>query len=231
MTLSPTSRRAVATAVACLLALTPAPATAAPEGAPAKTAPAKTAPGGVSGAASVGNAVIRTASELLVDIPPLATCVSGESTGAETSGATGGKLVAFGQGSTTCETEPSGAVTATATGKAFRFNHPDTGLPLLKVGSYTISCRATPDGTVESAFTLRGVVGTSLPDTVPVDYETTLTNGVRAVFNTRTWAEDGDGSLTVHAVRLWLGPDMGPATRAGERGAVTVGSVTCTPPA
>ncbi|WP_018686888.1 hypothetical protein [Actinokineospora enzanensis] len=174
-----------------------------------------------------------------VDIGPLAPCAAGGPGIGTTPGASDGPI-SFGSGKSTCVFDPlTEQVSATVLGSDFavKAKVDTTDLPELSIGDYKVTCYTTAEGGVTSSVSLKNVTGVKLPDPIPEDY-TVLVPGffpddppiAKIVFNETVEADPPDGSLTVHAVKIWFYPDTDPnGPPAPNSGAITVGSVTCTP--
>ncbi len=211
------TRRTALAAAAGLLALTPATAQAAARADSSATVAATMS---VFGAEAV-------------DIGPLAPCAAGGPATGTTPGADDDSgLVGFGPGSSTCTFDPAtGTASATANGRAFRLNALRLyGGPTVRVGSYSATCSTTPTG-AKSSVALAGVVGVDVPDDIPPGHTITIPARsendpplARVTLNEQVLADPPDGSMVVHALKIRLFPEGGPAS-----GNITLGTVTCSP--
>ncbi|WP_406640398.1 hypothetical protein [Amycolatopsis sp. WGS_07] len=184
-----------------------------------------------AGIADIGNANF-TKTGTTISIPTQAPCaVEGPTTGSADPVSQPG--VRFGGGTSSCTTEvtdPANDVTtttSTATGNNFELSAlVSTGGKRIRIGSYTVTCKATQSGT-NANWTLSGLSGiTGLPSPIPANYTKPLTKTdgtvlANAVFNIQTLP--GDGSMTLTMLRI----DFAPAS--GASGSVTIGHTACAP--
>ncbi|WP_033291123.1 hypothetical protein [Amycolatopsis jejuensis] len=184
-----------------------------------------------AGVADLGGANF-TKGSTTVAVAPLAPCaVEGPTSG--TSNAVLKTGVTFGGGTSSCTTEvtdPANDVTtttSTATGKNFELSAlVSAGGKRIKLGSYTVTCKATQNQT-NANWTFSGLSGiTGLPSPMPANYAKPLTKTdgtvlATAVFNGQSLP--GDGSIDLTMLRI----DFAPAS--GITGSVTVGHTACSP--
>ncbi|WP_141134728.1 hypothetical protein [Haloechinothrix alba] len=164
---------------------------------------------------------------------PIAPCEVDGQREAESGAVSVDPVAGFGRGSSRCrmDTEGSGAAEAETSGRAFtsrvlrRY-----GGPLLRVSSYSASCRTVDRGS-EGSVELRGVRGIDVPSDIPSNH-TVLIHGpdesqpplARVTVNEMVTPSPPDGSMTLNAMRIELFPEGGP-----DSGEIVVGSVSCDP--
>jgi hypothetical protein len=163
-----------------------------------------------------------------VNIQLLAECTAGAVATASTSGATGQNFVAFGNGTTTCGVNATGAASAEVSGRNFTLDGlRHFGGPKIKISRFTVSCNTTASGT-SARVQITGMSGMRVPNPVPPNHTVTVPGAragdppvARIVFNETI--PGTAGSMTVNLMHVRLFPD-GIALANGE---VVVGSVHC----
>ncbi|PPK68923.1 hypothetical protein V5P93_001295 [Actinokineospora auranticolor] len=179
---------------------------------------------------------------IAVDIGPLGQCAAGGPLVGTTPGtsdqveASDAGLLGFGPGNSTCGFDPAtGTASASASGRQFEVNQRRLGgVPVIKVATFSVSCGTTDKGGVKSSVSLAGVTGIDVPDDIPANYVIVVPGATpddpplaNVVLNDTVEADPPDGSLSVHAIKIWFNPTNSPAVPTS--GSITAGSVTCNP--
>ncbi|WP_394614427.1 hypothetical protein JNUCC0626_31670 [Lentzea sp. JNUCC 0626] len=184
------------------------------------------------GVASLGSAEFTKGNAEPISIPSIADCsVDGPTTNSsEVTARTG---IAFGSGTTTCETTTIDAekgittTKSTAEGKNFELSALVSARgPRIRIGSYTVTCSATQTLT-EASWSYEDASGLgTLPSPMPERYvkPITKTDGTllaEAIFNLRHLPGDGSVGLTMLQIKF--------APPSGITGDVFVGRAACSP--
>jgi hypothetical protein len=198
------------------------------------TAPAQAAQATAAGTASAGSAnVIRNGHTYTV--PPVGECSLAGAPDGRSSGATETGVVAYGQASSTCTTDPT-AHTSHSVAKGTNFTLSvlqSYGGPTIKVANYQVTCTATTGGT-NAAWQFGGLSGITIPQQIPNNYVVPVktTNGqllANVILNEVILPNPNDGSITLNMMHIVLFPTGTPPGQIPLTGDVYVGRTACSP--